>query len=158
VLGYLTSSTLVEPGVVFSAAGASDLRVDAEVAIEVGSARVGAALELVDVVRPPHDFETIVARNIWHRGVAFGPLSGDAPPERFVARVLVDGSVRAFTESTVDIDGTLAIAERLLAAVGEQLEPGDRIIAGSILHVPVTSGDDVVVDLSELGQVGVTIS
>jgi 2-keto-4-pentenoate hydratase len=158
VLGYLTSRTLVEPGGVFAAAGAASLRVDAEVAIEVGSARVGAALELVDVVRPPHDFETIVARNIWHRGVAFGPLSGDAPPERFVARVLVDGSVRASTQGSCDVEGTVAIAEHLLAAVGEQLEPGDRIIAGSILHVPVTSGDDVVVDLGELREVGVTVS
>jgi 2-keto-4-pentenoate hydratase len=53
---------------------------------------------------------------------------------------------------------TVAIAEHLLAAVGEQLEPGDRIITGSILHVPVTSGDDVVVDLGELREVGVTVS
>jgi 2-keto-4-pentenoate hydratase len=142
----------------FSAAGASSLRVDAEVAIEVGPRRMGPALELVDVVRPPHDFETIVARNIWHRGVAFGPLSGDAPPETFEARVLVDGRVRASTESSVDVEETIAVAESLLAIVDEQLEPGDRIIAGSLLHVPVGAGDEVVVDLGELGRVGVTIS
>jgi 2-keto-4-pentenoate hydratase len=40
----------------------------------------------------------------------------------------------------------------------EHLEPGDRIIAGSILHVPVAAGDDVVVDLGELGDVRLTIS
>jgi 2-keto-4-pentenoate hydratase len=157
VVGYLTSSTLVEPGGVFSAAGAGSLRVDAEVAIEVGSADVGAALEFVDVVRPPHDFETIVARNIWHRGVAFGPLSDDAHPARFEARVVVNGSVRASKESSVDVDETVAIAERLLAAIGEQLQPRDRIIAGSILHVPVGAGDDIVVDLGPLGRVGAKI-
>jgi 2-keto-4-pentenoate hydratase len=132
--------------------------VDAEVVIEVGSSRVGTALELVDVVRPPHDFETIVGRNIWHRGVAFGPLSEHPPPSEFDARVLVGGQVRDSTTGRVGIDQTIAIAERLLAAVGEQLEPDDRIIAGSMLQVPVEPGDEVTVDLGELGRVGVSIS
>jgi hypothetical protein len=89
--------------------------------------RVGAALELVDVARPPYEFESIVAANIWHR-------------------------------ARVDVPETVSIARRLLAAVGERLEPGDRIIAGSILQVPVGAGDEIVVDLGELGRVGATIT
>jgi 2-keto-4-pentenoate hydratase len=42
-------------------------------------------------------------------------------------------------------------------AIGDQLQPGDRIIAGSILQVPVGAGDEVVVDLGPLGRVAATI-
>jgi 2-keto-4-pentenoate hydratase len=161
VIGYLTSSTELPPGGEFDASGTRQLRVDAEVALEVGSdgraARFGAALEFVDVARPPHDFETIVAENVWHRGVAFGPFSSEAPPTTFRARVLVEGAVRDVTEAQVDVAETLAIAMRLLGALGERLELHDRIIAGSILHVPVRVGDDVVVDLGPLGTVGAKV-
>jgi 2-keto-4-pentenoate hydratase len=44
----------------------------------------------------------------------------------------------------------LAVA-RLLEALGERLEPGDRIITGSIVQVPVGAGQDVVADLGGLG-------
>jgi 2-keto-4-pentenoate hydratase len=161
VIGYLTSATLLEPGGVFDSAGTTQLSVDAEVAIEIGgdarAQRYGAALELVDVTRPPDDFETIVAENIWHRAVAFGPWSADAPPDTFDVRAFVNGAVREAASARADADETVAIAARLLGAVGERLEPGDRIIAGSLVHVPVARGDDVVVDLGQLGRVGASI-
>jgi 2-keto-4-pentenoate hydratase len=157
VIGYLTSATLLPPAGIFDSAGGKELRVDAEVALEVADggevSRVGAALELVDVARPPHDFETIVAENIWHRAVAFGPLSTKRPRDEVEARVLVNGEVRNAVPALVDVDETVHIAGRLLDAVGERLEPGDRIIAGSLVQVAVAPGDDVVVDLGELGRV-----
>jgi hypothetical protein len=52
VLGYLTELSDGD----FDLGGVSELRVDAEVAVEVGSGRVAAALELVDLARPPDDF------------------------------------------------------------------------------------------------------
>lgn len=162
VIGYLTSVTVVEPGGVYDATGTRDLRVDAEVAVEVGAdggaARFGAALELVDVVRPPHDFETIVVENVWHRCVVFGPSSSAPPPASFDARVLVGGELRAADVGHVDVDETIAVAARLLESVGERLEPGDRIIAGSLVHVPVAHGDEIVVDLDQLGRVGVAVT
>lgn len=125
--------------------------------IEVGSPlRFAAALELVDVTRPPDDFEKIVAENIWHRGVAFGPFTETPPPDRFPARVTVDGQVRGETEGSVDVEEALRVARRLLPAVADRLEPGDRIIAGSILQVPVTSGE-VTVELGPLGRVGLVV-
>jgi 2-keto-4-pentenoate hydratase len=161
VIGYLTSTTLLPPGGVFDGAGAKELRVDAEAALELarggGVSRVGAALELVHVARPPHDFESIVAENIWHRAVAFAPLLAKPPPDEVEARVVVNGEVRDAPRARVDFEETVTIAGRLLAAVGEQLQAGDRIIAGSILHVPVEPGDDVVVDLGELGRVGARV-
>lgn len=160
-VGYLTSATLLEPGGVFDSSGSTHLRVDAELALEIGddgrSERYGAALELVDVTRPPDDFETIVAENIWHRAVAFGPLSMDPPAGTFDVHVLVNGVLRDATVARADGDETVRIAERLLEAVGERLEPGDRIIAGSLLHVPVARGDEVVVDLGQLGRVAAII-
>jgi 2-keto-4-pentenoate hydratase len=157
VIGYLTSATLLPPAGVFDSASAKDLRVDAEAAVEVaddgGVSRVGAALELVDVARPPNDFETIVAENIWHRAVAFGPLSIERIAGEIDAQVVVNGDVRDAARARVDFHETVRIAGRLLEAVGERLQSGDVIIAGSILHVPVAPGDDVVVDLGELGRV-----
>jgi 2-keto-4-pentenoate hydratase len=161
VVGYLLSTTVLEPGEVFDGSLARSLRVDAEVALEIGAdgraARFGAALELVDVVRPPHDFETIVAENIWHRGVAFGPMSERRSPETFTARVVVNGEVRDETEGTVDVEETVGVVRTLVSAIGTELRQGDRIIAGSLLHVPVGRGD-VTVDLGPIGRVGVTIT
>lgn len=162
VIGYLTSATQLAPRAVFASRGFSALRVDAEAALELGDdgtvPRVGAALELVDVSRPPDDFETIVAENIWHRGVAFGPLREEPRPGEVEARVLINGTVRAAMAARVDFPETARTVRRLFGAVGETVETGDLVIAGSLLHVPVAAGDEVVVDLGELGQVGVTIS
>jgi 2-keto-4-pentenoate hydratase len=53
-------------------------------------------------------------------------------------------------------DRVAAIA-RLLAALGERLEPGDRLITGSIVQVPVAAGDLVAADLGLLGRVEVMV-
>jgi 2-keto-4-pentenoate hydratase len=44
-----------------------------------------------------------------------------------------------------------------LAAVGERLQPGDRLITGSVVQAPVRPGDRVTADLGPLGRVGLTI-
>jgi 2-keto-4-pentenoate hydratase len=62
-----------------------------------------------------------------------------------------------FGAQQVDPAETARIARELLRAAGERLEPGDYIIAGSLVHVPVASGDNVAADLGELGQVKVKI-
>ena len=161
VLGNLTSLTQLEPGGVFRAAAAKQLRVDAELAVEIGDdhqpVAFGAALELVDVARPPDDFESIVAANVWHRAFALGPLRPEPPPRTVSAAVLVNGEVADSAEQPVDAAEAARIAAELLAGVGERLEPGDRIIAGSLVQVPVAAGDEIAVDLGELGQVRVTI-
>jgi 2-keto-4-pentenoate hydratase len=120
-------------------------------------ARFGAALELVDVARPPDDLESIVARNVWHRAFALGPLRPEPPPEVVRAGVLINGEVVEAGEQGVDPVETARIARELLGAAGEQLEPGDCIIAGSLVQVPVAPGDEVAADLGELGQVDVKV-
>jgi 2-keto-4-pentenoate hydratase len=161
VIGYLTSATQLEPCAVFHGAGAKELRVDAELAVEIGvelePAAFGAAIELVDVARPPHDCEGIVAGNVWHRGFALGPLRPERPPELVEASVRVNGVVADSSLARLESEEGPRIASALLAELGERLEPGDRIICGSLGHVPVATGDDVVADLGELGQVGVKV-
>jgi 2-keto-4-pentenoate hydratase len=163
VIGYLTSATRLEPGSVYTGEGAKELRVDAELAVEVGPdgkpVGFGAALELVDVARPPNDFESIVADNVWHRAVSFGPLRQERPVDQLDALVRINGEVRDSVRGVPENpEETVEIASALLAAVDEGVEPGDRIIGGSLVHVPVVSGDDVVVDLGELGHVDLSIS
>jgi 2-keto-4-pentenoate hydratase len=173
VVGHLTSATRLEPGSAYRMGDTDSLHADAELVLEVGAAAVpgdaspdaaldavagfGAALELVDLARPPDDAETIVAENVFHRAVAFGPLSADLP-ERGEARLVVDGDVVAAARIDVPVAERVLAVARLLEALGERLEPGDRIITGSIVQVPVGAGQDVVADLGALGSVGLTVA
>ena len=56
-----------------------------------------------------------------------------------------------------DVDDRLAAAARIVAAGGDGLLAGDRIITGSIVQVPVAPGSRVVADLGPLGSVGLEI-
>jgi 2-keto-4-pentenoate hydratase len=160
VVGYLTSATLLQSGERFDGGKAKELRADAELALEIGPelepVAFGAALELVDVARPPYDFESIVAGNIWHRAVAFGPLRLDSP-DLVDAEVRINGVSADSNGKRVDPAEAAHIATELLAAVGERLEPRDRIICGSLVQVPVAPGDEVVADLGDLGHAGVRV-
>jgi 2-keto-4-pentenoate hydratase len=161
VVGYLTSATLLGPGGEFDGRAATELRADAELAIEIGRelepVAFGAALELVDVARPPHDFESIVGGNIWHRGVVFGPLRREPPPDFIDAEIRINGAPADANRTPVDPGAAAQVAAELLAAAGERLEPDDRIICGSLVQVPVAPGDEVTAALGELGEVGVRV-
>jgi 2-oxo-3-hexenedioate decarboxylase len=164
-LGHLTTATLLDPGETFHGAGAlRELRAETELAIEVGAdatvAGLAVALELVDTGRPPNGLEAIVAANVYHRAVAFGPTRRDArtPAADARARLLVGGAVRETSSLVADPDETVGAIGRLLEAAGERLLPGDRILAGSACHVPVEPGDAVVAEIDGLGAVDVTIA
>jgi 2-keto-4-pentenoate hydratase len=161
VIGHLTSATRLEPGASFDAAGARELRAEAEIALEVGEdggvAGFAAALELVDVARPPSDLESIVAANVFHRAFLLAP-SRPEWPEPFTAQLTVNGAVHEPDRPPDPFEPALAVAAHHLATAGERLEPGDRIITGSIIHVPVAPGDDVVVDMGPLGRLQATIA
>ena len=49
-------------------------------------------------------------------------------------------------------------AARLLAAMGERLLPGDRVITGSVVQVPVGPGHLVGAELGPLGRVELSIT
>jgi 2-keto-4-pentenoate hydratase len=152
VVGHLTSATVLESGSTYT--GGTGLHADAEVAVEVGRG-YAAALELVDL-RGSDDPEEIVAANIFHRAVAFGPTRVDLPPG-LEAALIINGEVKRIRPAA-DVDRRVAAVARILDALGEELRPGDRVITGSIVQLPVEPGDDVVADLGELGKVELSIA
>jgi len=156
--GFLTSAGLLENGAeVPIGRGAI---VEPEVAVEVGAdARsIAALLPALEIAHPPdlsQEVEEILAGNIFHRGVAFGPrVETEAPG---AARVLVNGEERR----ALGADATRAhlpemvevIAERL-AEAGEELRAGERIITGVLAPPPAAqTGDTVRLELEALGAV-----
>ena len=173
VIGYLTTASLIEPGGEFSARDTSNLVVEAEVAVEVGRdmpvgvsedeareaiAGHAVAIELVDPASERQDVQTILAGNVFHRGVVLGPSRPAFPAEGVHAAILVNGEERAAADAPDDFAEVVEVTARLLAAAGEQLQAGDRIIAGSVTVAGVEAGDAVTVDLGPLGSLDVRIT
>jgi len=163
VVGHLTSATLLASGATYGGASSDrELRVETELAVEVGEggaiAGLAVALEVVDVGRPPGGAEALVAANVLHRAVAFGPTHRGATTPGSGARLFIDGAVREEAPVRGDPAAVVAATARLLEAVGERLEPGDRILAGSSCHVPAAPGDAVVAEIDGLGAVAATIA
>src|SRR3954469_1360858 len=98
VIGYLTSASLLDEGGRHRAGDARALHAETELAVEAGPggavAGLAVALELVDTARPPDGMEGIVAANVFHRAVAFGPTHRAADAAGARARLLIDGVVR----------------------------------------------------------------
>lgn len=179
VIGHLTSATAIPPGASHSLAGGTRVAVEAEVALHVGRdlpggagpeaarravAGLGAAIELVDLDRAFDDVEAIVAGNVFHRAVAFGPA---APPPSgawlagVTARIVHNGAeteALAAAGAAGDLVEIVRFVADMLDACGERLSAGDRIIAGSLGRlVFVEPGDAVTADLGRLGSVSVRL-
>jgi 2-keto-4-pentenoate hydratase len=170
-IGYLTSATRLDPGASYAAGDARRLNADVEVAVQLredvaadadattAGRAVGtyaAAIELVDL-HGTDEPEAIVAANVWHRAFALGSPHKWMPSTGVEATLLVNGRPRARARSAADIGERVHSVVRLLGAIGERLEAGDWIITGSVVQVPVRSGDDVVAGLGPLGRARVLI-
>jgi 2-keto-4-pentenoate hydratase len=171
--GYLTSASLFQSGTVFAAEGIRELQVDCELAVTLGHdllasgdrddvthsiGGLATGLELCDVGRPPDDFDSIVAANIFHRAFALGPSRPPPPSSEtsFDGRVWVNDKLQHKATSAAVLDRILGVA-RLLEAVGECLRAGDRVICGAICGGPLAVGDEVEVEVGDLGRLRVTI-
>ena len=138
--------------------GFSRAMIEPEVAIEVGdfgdAVALAAAIEVVDVDAPFSDIERVVAGNIFHRAVLLGDFRPGYPPPR-TAAVLVNGQERERAEvGEFDAEEIIAFVARELTEVGETLNPGDKIIAGSLTPpVEISPGDALGVQLDNLGMV-----
>lgn len=159
VIGHLTTATVLEPGATYSLAGGANVRVEPEVAVEVGEdaaiSALAPALEVVDLDRAPDDVQDVVATNVFHRVVTIGPpahgsLAGEAT-------VLVNGEVAhrlVPAEAAGDLDVAVRVIADTLAAGGETLQAGDLIITGAMTApLAVSPGDVVALDLGPLGRV-----
>jgi 2-keto-4-pentenoate hydratase len=163
--GFLTTDTLLDDGATWSIEDGGQVIVESEVALEVGPdgrsiAALFPALELADEPDLDLAVEQILAGNIFHRAVAFGPRVETRDPG--AARILVNGE----EQHSVPADRTgerlqamvEAVAARLSAA-GEELRAGDRIITG-IIAPPheAAPGDTVRLEFEELGGVELRFS
>jgi 2-keto-4-pentenoate hydratase len=159
--GFLTSDTLLEDGAEWSLGSEGVVVVESEVAVELGddARSIVALLPALEVADPPdldQDVDTILAGNIFHRGVAFGPrVETDSPG---AGRILVNGEEQhALTaeHTRANLEQMVEAVARRLAEADEELRPGDRIITG-VLAPPhrAQPGDTVRLELEALGGVG----
>jgi hypothetical protein len=170
-VGHLTTATLLEPGGTYVSSAGEQLHADAEIAVELGRdvdpadgpegtlraiAGYRLALELVDLAPLPGEPDSIVAANVFHRAVAFGPLR-PLPSARRQAMLLVNGERRGAGRIADDLGDRLRAATRVLDAAGERFSARDRIITGSIVQVAITVGDDVTAVAEGLGSVGLSV-
>jgi len=158
--GFLTSDGLVEDDW-----DEYPIVVESEVAVELGpdARSIVALLPALELADPPDldlSLEQILAGNIFHRGVAFGPRAETREPG--AGRILVNGEERhtlSAERTAANLDAMVdAIAGRLEDA-GEELKPGDRIITG-VLAPPheASPGDTVRLELDGLGGVELRFS
>jgi 2-keto-4-pentenoate hydratase len=153
--GFLTTDSLVE--------GSWDeypVIVESEVALEVGPdgrsiAALFPALEIADEPDLDMEIEQILAGNIFHRAVAFGPRVETKEPG--AARIIVNGEVqhRVPAEETGErLEAMVEAVAARLADAGEELRAGERIITG-IIAPPhkAEPGDTVRLELEALGSV-----
>jgi 2-keto-4-pentenoate hydratase len=163
--GFLTSDGLLDDGGTWSIEDDGPVIVECEVALEVGSdgrsiAALLPALELADEPDLDLEIEQILAGNIFHRAVAFGPRVETQEPG--AARILVNGE----EQHTVPAERTGKRLEAMVEAVaarladaGEELRAGDRIITGIIAPPHEASpGDTVRLELEAVGGVELRFS
>ena len=98
----------------------------------------------------------MLAGNVCHRHVVFGPEVPGADPMALAATVAKNGAVVAEGRLLKDPAATVAFVEDYLAAHGASLEPGQRIICGSVVApVSVRPGDSLDVAFGPLGSLSV---
>ena len=153
--GFLTTDSLVE-----DSWDDYPVIVESEVAVEVGSdgRSIAALLPALEIADPPDlglELEQILAGNIFHRAVAFGPRVETREPG--AGRILVNGELKhelTAQETAANLEAMVKAVAARLDAAGEQLQPGDRIITG-VLAPPheASPGDTVRLELDALGGV-----
>jgi 2-keto-4-pentenoate hydratase len=158
--GFLTTNGLLEDGAEWSLGKEGEVIVESEVAVELGedARSIVALLPALELADPPdldQDVETILAGNIFHRAVAFGPRVETGSPG--AARILVNGEEQHAVDAEwagANLEEMVEAVARRLEAADERLRPGDRIITGILAppHKP-QPGDTVRLELEAVGGV-----
>jgi hypothetical protein len=155
--GYLTSETQLRLGGVYWPGPREQIYAGAEVAVLIGpdgqAAGYACALELCDLAGEDNP-EVVVARNLFHRGFALGPVGGGTPR---TGRLVVDGQVRAEGPVPEDLEDRVERVRSVLRAVGEDLVPADLVLTGSVVEHPALPGEQVRAEVDDLGSVTVSV-
>ena len=108
-------------------------------------AGLAPALELVDLDISFDDIEPVLAANICQRGVVFGDeVPGVDPWSSVAVAVTKDGEPAWPRAASRGPRRHRCVRRSFLAAHGASLEPGQRIIAGSVVApVAVAPGDEL---------------
>jgi 2-keto-4-pentenoate hydratase len=128
---------------------------DLEMAVDA-VVRLAVALEIVDVDENI-SMDKAVAGNVFHRAVAIGSMSSPASWQSMTAVLLVDGTVRASEMVAVNPARTVQQMARLLDVFDHRLEAGDTIIGGSLIHLPIQSGQEVSAAIDGLGHIALRL-
>ncbi len=154
--GFLTTDSLLD-----DSWSEYPIIVESEVAVEIApdGRSIAALLPALELADPPDldlEIEQILAGNIFHRAVAFGPRVETTEPGP--GRILVNGEEQHQVKPEGLERMVAAVAARLEAA-GEELKPGERIITG-VLAPPhkAQEGDTVRLELDALGSVELRFS
>lgn len=173
VVGYLTTATLLQDGDSYAARRATALRAETELVLELGCdiraastdaairraiTSMAVALELVDVGRPPDGVAGIVAGNVFHRAVVIGPAQPPSTGRVGSATMTIDDRVHDADEQPRDAIEVIRGVARVLEASGEHLAAGDRILAGSVVHVPIRLGARATARICGLGHASAYIA
>lgn len=165
VIGFLASGTEVRTGGVHSLAGTTMPAVEPEIAVHVGEggaiAGLGPALEVIDVDLPFEDLERIMAANVFHRAVALGPVTAGTSKVAGLTARFGDGREQHSIDvaaAAMDPAEAVALVAGYLEAVGDSLERGDVIIAGSMMPaLPAASGGRFELEVDGLGAVALEL-
>jgi 2-keto-4-pentenoate hydratase len=165
VIGFLASGTEVRTGDAHSLAGTTMPAVEPEIAVHVGEggeiAGLGAALEVIDVDLPFEDLERIMAANVFHRAVVLGPVAvGASTVAGLTARFGHDREQHSIDVASAAMDPTEAVAlvAGYLEAVGDSLQRGDVIIAGSMMPaLAAAEGGRFELEVDRLGVVALEL-
>jgi 2-keto-4-pentenoate hydratase len=167
VVGYLLERAVTPEGSTVELAGWASPAVEVEVAVRVGEfisgsptvAGLAPALELVDLGISFDDIEPVLASNICQRGVVFGDEVAGLDPFSVTVGVTKNGEPAGKGALLEDPALTAVFVAQFLAAHGAALEPGQRIIAGSLTApVAVAPGDALSATFGPLGALSVRFS
>jgi 2-keto-4-pentenoate hydratase len=95
---------------------------------------------------------------VFHRAFALSGAVDRLPEGGVEGSLIVRGERVAAARAAPDLAARVRAAADLLRDMGKELRPGDWIITGSVVQVPIEPGDDVVADLGPLGRPRLTIA
>jgi 2-keto-4-pentenoate hydratase len=171
VIGFILDSGIHAPDEPVPLDGTVNAGAEVELALRIGDggslAAVSPGIELIDVHGEFGDVEGALAANVWHRGAVLGETAHDWSPgllDGIEVRVEHNGEPFADPARPRDAIGDPEALVRFVAStaalLGEELRPGDVILSGLLVPMPVWTkpGDTVAADYGELGRLEIRFS